>query len=208
LTRQLEADRKTIAAFQKEYELGQRSLIDLLNAQNQFFNASVSLTSARSLVVFADYQLLAAMGSLVEYLKAPPPVDAAPVDTLSFGLPAYSLPMVRIKSPQTGSEPLRVANAPGGAGPAAAYASIEPQKGQAAPQRTAAQTTQNFGDRWPSSAVSSNVPGASEWIAQQKDGNGPTVIYGAPDPASASSFAKTNPQKPHWLLSAFPTVQR
>ena len=47
LTRQLEADRKTIAAFEKEYELGQRSLIDLLNAQNQFFNASVSLTSAR-----------------------------------------------------------------------------------------------------------------------------------------------------------------
>ena len=29
LVRQLEADRKTIAAFQKEYELGQRSLIDL-----------------------------------------------------------------------------------------------------------------------------------------------------------------------------------
>ena len=78
LTRQLEADRKTIAAFQKEYELGQRSLIDLLNAQNQFFNASVSLTSARGVIVFADYQLLAAMGTLIEYLKAPPPVDAAP----------------------------------------------------------------------------------------------------------------------------------
>lgn len=41
LTRQLDADRKTIAAFQKEYELGQRSLIDLLNAQNQSFNAAV-----------------------------------------------------------------------------------------------------------------------------------------------------------------------
>ena len=70
LTRQLEADRKTIAAFQKEYELGQRSLIDLLNAQNQFFNASVSLTSARAVIIFADYQLLAAMGTLIEYLKA------------------------------------------------------------------------------------------------------------------------------------------
>ena len=210
LTRQLQADRKTIAAFQKEYELGQRSLIDLLNAQNQFFNASVSLTSARGVVVFADYQLLAAMGSLVEYLKAPPPVDAAPVDTLSFGLPAYSLPTVRIHAPQTGSEPLRVANAPGGAGPAAAYASIEPQGAPAAPQRTAAQATEDFGDRWPSSSASGNVAGASEWLAQQKGGNvdTPTVIYGAPDPAKASSFAATNSQKPHWLLSAFPTVQR
>ena len=108
LTRQLEADRKTIAAFQKEYELGQRSLIDLLNAQNQFFNASVSLTSARALIIFADYQLLAAMGTLIEYLKAPPPVDTAPVDLLTFGLPAYGLPTLRVNLPQTGSEPLRV----------------------------------------------------------------------------------------------------
>ena len=108
LTRQLEADRKTIAAFQKEYELGQRSLIDLLNAQNQFFNASVSLTSARALIIFADYQLLAAMGTLIEYLKAPPPVDVAPVDLLTFGLPAYGFPTLRVNLPQTGSEPLRV----------------------------------------------------------------------------------------------------
>src|SRR3954464_6241602 len=40
LVRQLDAARKTIAAFNKEYELGQRSLIDLLNAQNQYFNAA------------------------------------------------------------------------------------------------------------------------------------------------------------------------
>ena len=108
LTRQLEADRKTIAAFQKEYELGQRSLIDLLNAQNQFFNASVSLTSARAVIVFADYQLLAAMGTLIEYLKAPPSVDTAPVDLLTFGLPAYGFPTLRVNLPQTGSEPLRI----------------------------------------------------------------------------------------------------
>jgi adhesin transport system outer membrane protein len=40
-----------------------------LNAQNQYFNAQISLTSWRSVVVFADYQLLAAMGTLREYLK-------------------------------------------------------------------------------------------------------------------------------------------
>src|SRR5437016_14419435 len=108
LTRQLQADKKTIAAFQKEYELGQRSLIDLLNAENQYFNAAVSLTSSRALVVFADYQLLAAMGALVEYLKAPPPVDAAPLDSIPFGLIGYKLPTLRVNLPQTGSEPLRV----------------------------------------------------------------------------------------------------
>ena len=204
LTRQLEADRKTIAAFQKEYELGQRSLIDLLNAQNQYFNAAVSLTSARSVVVFADYQLLAAMGTLMEYLKSPPPVDAAPVDLLSFGLPAYGFPTLRVNLPQTGSEPLRVpvpaAEVSASARPVSALAALEPQRGP------------GFQDRWPnkSAVASSKVPGASEWIAQQKGGNvdTPTVIYGDPEVAKASSFAATDPQKPHWLLSAFSTGRK
>src|SRR6195256_761916 len=111
LARQMQADKKTIAAFDKEYELGQRSLIDLLNAQNQYFNAAVSLTSARGVIVFADYQLLAAMGTLLEYLKAPPPVDAAPLDTFALGFVPYKLPTVRITLPETGSEPLRVTDA-------------------------------------------------------------------------------------------------
>jgi adhesin transport system outer membrane protein len=102
LTRELQAGRKTITAFDKEYELGQRSLIDLLNAQNQYFNAAVSLTSARGVIVFADYQMLAAMGTLLEYLKAPPPVDAAPVDLAPLGLPAYKFPTPRVTLPQTG----------------------------------------------------------------------------------------------------------
>ena len=199
LTRQLEADRKTIAAFQKEYELGQRSLIDLLNAQNQFFNASVSLTSARAVIIFADYQLLAAMGTLIEYLKAPPPVDTAPVDLLTFGLPAYSLPTLRVNLPQTGSEPLRVAVrepvVAASTRPVAAYAAIE------------AEATDGFKHRWPQSA--SNVPGASEWMAQQKRGNegAPTVIYGSTSAVEASSYAATSPQKPHWLLSAFSPIK-
>ena len=201
LTRQLEADRKTIAAFQKEYELGQRSLIDLLNAQNEYFNAAVSLTSARSVAVFADYQLLAAMGTLIEYLKAPPDVDAAPVDLLSFGLPAYTVPTLRMNLPQTGSEPVRVpvpaASATTGARPVSALASVEPRSGD------------GFQDCWPSktTVASSKVSRASEWMAQQKGGSStePKVIYGDL-PAEANSYAAAT--KPHWLLSAFPVTQK
>src|SRR5258705_733386 len=137
LIRQLEADRKTIAAFDKEYELGQRSLIDLLNAQNQYFNAAVSLTSARAVVAFADYQLLAAMGTLLEYLKAPPPVDAAPLDTIPFAVFPYTLPTLRVFLPQTGSEPLRVSDAvPVGAGAVrvSTLASSQPVLASAQPQ--------------------------------------------------------------------------
>ena len=194
LIRQLEADRKTIAAFNKEYELGQRSLIDLLNAQNQFFNASVSLTSSRGVIVFADYQLLAAMGSLMEYLKAPPPVDAAPLDIGPGGLVPYKFPTVRVTLPQTGSEPLRVSDA-AIAAPirASAYAAVEPQDG--------------FKERWPRSAVAASMLGALEWFAQK---NGPDQVVAHVDPTGQGtmSYASTEQGKPFWLLTAFPSDQK
>jgi adhesin transport system outer membrane protein len=194
LTRQLEADRKTIAAFNKEYELGQRSLIDLLNAQNQYFNAAVSLTSARGVVVFADYQLLAAMGTLLEYLKAPPPVDAAPLDSIPLGFIGYKWPTLRVNLPQTGSEPLRVGEVPpNGVALRGAYASAEPQDG--------------FKDRWPNYTFAASMTGVSEWLAQKKspaaDG-GPTVLYGDAAGPQSLSYAGKETGKPYWLLSAFP----
>ena len=196
LTRQLQADRKTIAAFDKEYELGQRSLIDLLNAQNQYFNAAVSLTSSRGVIVFADYQLLAAMGTLLEYLKAPPPVDAAPLDTIPLGLFPYKLPTIRVTLPQTGSEPLRVSDAAiGGSAAPAAYAAVEPQDG--------------FKERWPRWAFAARMLGTSEWFAQKNGRSpGPTVAHVDPTGQAAMSYASTETGKPFWLLTAFPTDQK
>lgn len=193
LTRQLGADRKTIAAFDKEYELGQRSLIDLLNAQNQYFNAAVSLTSSRGVIVFADYQLLAAMGTLLEYLKAPPPVDAAPLDTLPYSLVPYKLPTFRLTVPDTGSEPLRVADAAPDAAVVRAYASAErPQDGEA------------FRQRWPRWSVAASMLGAPEWFAVRKPA--PQVVY---VPSEAQAYASVQSGKtPHWLLTAFPQDQK
>jgi adhesin transport system outer membrane protein len=220
LTRQLQADRKTISAFDKEYELGQRSLIDLLNAQNQYFNAAVSLTSARGVVVFADYQLLAAMGTLLEYLKAPPPVDAAPLDSIPVGLIGYKLPTLRIYLPQSGSEPLRVAD--GGAAPTrvvSALAAAEPQAGsalasaepQAGSALAAAEPQDGFKDRWASWTNSAaSMIGASQWFAQQKKApaaDQPTVLYGDAG-QQPLSYASTDQGKPLWLLTAFPNDRK
>ena len=110
LVLQTEAARKVIEAYSKEYDLGQRSLIDLLNAENTSFNAQVSLISARSVAVFADYQLLAAMGKLIEYIRAPHPVDAEPlVPPGNYGLIPVKFPPILINIPQPGPEPLNVA---------------------------------------------------------------------------------------------------
>ncbi len=205
LVRQLEAARKTIAAYNKEYELGQRSLIDLLNAQNQYFNAAVSLTSARSVVVFADYQLLAAMGTLLEYLKAPPPVDAAPLDVIPFAVFPYTLPTLRVFLPQTGSEPLLVPVPAAGvsARPVVALAAAEPQ-GQ-----------DGFKDRWPQWSFASMMPaGVAEWFAQNKarssdepvvlrGTDAPVVLHGDGAGQQSMSYAAAEPGKPLWLQTAF-----
>jgi adhesin transport system outer membrane protein len=107
LTRQIASDRKVIVSYQKEYELGQRSLVDLLNGQNQLFNGLVSLVSTQGVAVFADYQLLAAMGGLIEYVKAPPPADAAPLPIKPFGLFPTKLPPILLTAPVSGPEPLK-----------------------------------------------------------------------------------------------------
>ena len=199
LTRQLGADRKTIAAFDKEYELGQRSLIDLLNAQNQYFNAAVSLTSARGVIVFADYQLLAAMGTLLEYLKAPPPVDAAPLDTLPYNFVPYKLPTLRVTLPDTGSEPLVVAT-PAPQAVLRAYASADPQ-----PQNV--ESVEAFGERWPRWSFAASLPGAAEWFAARSKAGQPVVYVPAEEQAQAYASMKPG-KKPHWLLTAFPQDQR
>jgi adhesin transport system outer membrane protein len=192
LTRQMQAARKTITAYDKEYEIGQRSLIDLLNAQNQYFNAVVSLTSARGVIVFADYQMLAAMGTLLEYLKAPPPVDAAPLDLAPLGLPAYKLPTPRLTLPQTGSEPLQVSDAAIGA--------------SAAPLAYAAAPQDGFRDRWPRGSAAAKMLGAPEWFAQ-KSWHPPSLVAHV-DPTIGQSTAYADQDKPHWLLSAFPPEKR
>lgn len=108
LSREVEAARKTFTAYNKEYELGQRTLIDLLNSQNQYFNANVSLVSARGVTVFADYQLLAAMGQLLSYLKTGKPPESEPID-YHTGLIPYRLPPILLTAPGPGSEPLNAA---------------------------------------------------------------------------------------------------
>jgi outer membrane protein, adhesin transport system len=111
LGRQISSDRKAISAYEKEYEIGQRSLIDLLNARNQLYIALVSLESTRSVAVFADYQLLAAMGQLLTYLKSPSTVEALPLESVSMF--PNKFPPILTRLPDSGPEPVKMADEPG-----------------------------------------------------------------------------------------------
>src|SRR4051794_11741041 len=109
LLRDVDAARRTFVAYNKEYELGQRTLIDLLNSQNQYFNANVSLVSARGVTVFADYQLLAAMGQLLTYLKTGKPPEVDLLETRPLGIIPIRIPPILLTAPEPGSEPLNTA---------------------------------------------------------------------------------------------------
>lgn len=56
---------QTLTLYSKEYDLGRRSLLDLLSAQNDFIAAKAQIITTEYNTLFAKYRILDAMGTLV-----------------------------------------------------------------------------------------------------------------------------------------------
>lgn len=56
---------KTLTLYAKEYDLGRRSLLDLLSAQNDFIGAKSQIINTEYSMLYAKYRILDAMGTLV-----------------------------------------------------------------------------------------------------------------------------------------------
>lgn len=59
---------KTLRLYTKEYDLGRRSLLDLLSTQNDFIGAKSQIITTEYNLLFAKYRILDAMGTLVSTL--------------------------------------------------------------------------------------------------------------------------------------------
>lgn len=59
---------KTLTLYSKEYDLGRRSLLDLLAAQNDFIGSKTQTINSEYNMLFAKYRILDAIGSLVPTL--------------------------------------------------------------------------------------------------------------------------------------------
>lgn len=57
---------KTLELYQKEYDLGRRTLLDLIVAQNDHVAAQSQIIRAENDLLFAHYRILDAMGSMVQ----------------------------------------------------------------------------------------------------------------------------------------------
>lgn len=56
---------QTLTLYSKEYDLGRRSLLDLLSAQNDFIASKAQIINTEYSILFAKYRILDAMGVLV-----------------------------------------------------------------------------------------------------------------------------------------------
>ncbi|MCK5120785.1 MAG: TolC family outer membrane protein [Methylococcales bacterium] len=76
-----DASIKTNTAYQKQFNLGQRTLLDLLDSANEMFVAKSAYTNAKYDELFSQYRILASKGGLNKYLGVKLPEEAK---TLAF----------------------------------------------------------------------------------------------------------------------------
>lgn len=61
---QVDANRVALEGVREEESVGQRTLLDVLNAEQEYLDAQVSMTTTRHDLIVANYALLAAVGQL------------------------------------------------------------------------------------------------------------------------------------------------
>ena len=78
-----EFSKETLSSYQNEYEMGRRTLLDLLSAQNDLINSKNQIINAETDMLFAKFRILDAMGLLVssiidqeEYQKLIAPINS------------------------------------------------------------------------------------------------------------------------------------
>lgn len=65
---QLSSSADLVSSYRDQFVIGERSLLDVLDAQNTRFNVQILRETARYSVMFAEYRVLAASGSLLNYM--------------------------------------------------------------------------------------------------------------------------------------------
>jgi adhesin transport system outer membrane protein len=70
------ASEATREAYGKQFNLGQRTLLDLLDSENEYFTAQTAYVGGQYTQLFAAYRLLQNEGRLLESLGIPLPEEA------------------------------------------------------------------------------------------------------------------------------------
>ena len=107
LDRQLNTQNEVVRYYTEQFQIGQRSLLDLLDAQNSRVAAQIAVATGQSAVQFADYRVLASVNKLLRTLKVRPPSAGKDYAREQFNVPptppAETMP--RYSPPDLNREP-------------------------------------------------------------------------------------------------------
>lgn len=78
LERYAQASADVAEAYRLQFQLGQRTLLDVLNAENERYSARGSLIAGRTAVAVGEVKMLASLGRLLSTLGIPVPAQALP----------------------------------------------------------------------------------------------------------------------------------
>lgn len=76
IRQQVEANQMTRDAYGEEFQLAQRSLLDVLDSENELFLSRANLITAAQTENFAAYRVLASTGQMLDSLEVPVPTEA------------------------------------------------------------------------------------------------------------------------------------
>ena len=88
LNKQASINNQLVGSYREQFKVGQRSLLDVLDAQNTKFNTQVLADTARVASQFAEYKILAASGNLLQTMKLKPVDQSKPYAREEFAVPA------------------------------------------------------------------------------------------------------------------------
>jgi adhesin transport system outer membrane protein len=75
-----------LLSYREQFNVGRRSLLDVLDAQNTRFNVQASAETARMAKLYAQYRVLAASNRLIEALGVQMPAEAVMNQRAKFGV--------------------------------------------------------------------------------------------------------------------------
>ncbi len=75
LEQHVESSISTRDSYLKQFDIGQRSLLDLLDTENEVFSSKNALIAAKYDYMAAQYRLVQGMGEILDLMK----VDMAPL---------------------------------------------------------------------------------------------------------------------------------
>lgn len=84
LDRQSRVSDDLLLSYRSQFNVGRRSLLDVLDAQNTRYNTQVRLETARFSQIFAEYQTLAAANRFLEALELSPGAGAGEAERKQF----------------------------------------------------------------------------------------------------------------------------